>query len=196
MELAELQEMWNQHDKNIQENTRINKEILKNILVEKNEKKLSWVRLTAIINLILPIAILTILLIPRVEFSTEISFIIGAGLFAFVFVLFYFWSFQYFLKVSGIDFRSSITNTKKDLAELEKYKFKVSKLKYILIPFAGIGIFIMAEIPLFSKESVMPLLLIAIVMLISIYFTFKFSIVGFFRKINKEIAELEKLEKE
>ena len=194
MELADLQNMWIQHDKNLSENTHINKEILKNILIIKTEKKINWIRVKAIFNLILPIVLLTTILIPKVGFRTDSDFIIGMILFGTVFIISYIWAIQYFHKISHIDFKNAITSTKKDIKELEKYKLKITKFGYILIPFALIGIFLMAKIPIFSKDSLIPLFLIIIVMIVSIYVTFKFSIIEYYRKINDEIDEIEKLE--
>lgn len=194
MELADLQNMWIQHDKNLSENTQINKDILKNILIIKTEKKINWIRVKAIFNLILPIVLLSTILIPKVGFRTDSDFIIGMILFGIVFIISYIWAIQYFRKVSHIDFKNTITSTKKDIKELEKYKFKITKFGYILIPFALIGIFLMARVPIFSKDSLIPLLLIIVVMFVSIYVTFKFSIFEYYRKINDEIDKIQKLE--
>lgn len=194
MELTDLQDMWNQHDKKLTENIHINKNILKNILLIKTEKKMNWMRAKAIIKLILPILLLTIGLIPRLNFRTEYSFIIGAIMFGVVFLSGYFWNMKYFLKLSQIDLRGSITVTRKEIIELEKYKFKTTKLGYILMPFAVLGIFMMFEVPIFSKETILPILLILVVMAVSIYVTFRFSIFDFFKKLNHEIEEIEKLE--
>jgi len=106
----------------------------------------------------------------------------------------YFWSIKYFLRVSKIDFKNSITSTKKDVIQLKKYKFNITKLGYLLMPFAVIGMFMMIEFPFFSKSSLLPIALIILVMIISIYITFKFSIIERFRTINREITEIEKLE--
>jgi len=196
MELADFQNTWREHDKKVMENISINKTIFKNILTERAERKINWMRTKAIFNLLLPIVLLATILIPNIVYRNDINFIIGVVLFGSVFIVSYIWAFQYFIKVSRIDFNDTITSAKKDLIELEKYKFKITKLGYILIPFAIIGIFMMIEIPLFSKNTLLPIMLIIITMLVSIYITFKFSIIESFKKINHEISDIEKLEKE
>ena len=194
MEMTDFQNMWTQHSKDISENTRINKQILKNILISKTERKINWIKAKAIFNLILPIILLLTILIPRISLRADSGFIIGSILFGVVFIITYFWAVKYFLKVSRIDFKNSITSTKKNIIQLEKYKFKITKLGYMLIPFALIGMFMMLEFPFFTKSSFVPISLIIIVMIISIYITFKFSIIERFRTINREIIEIEKLE--
>ena len=192
--MTDLQNMWTQHSKDISENTRINKQILRNILISKTERKINWIKSKAIFNLILPLILLTTILIPGIRLRVDLGFIIGGILFGIVFILGYFWSVQYFLKVSRIDFKNAMTSTKKDIIKLEKYKFKITKLGYMLIPFALIGMFMMLELPFFTISSLVPISLIIIVMIISIYITFKFSIIERFRTINREISEIEKLE--
>jgi hypothetical protein len=47
MELAELQNIWQEYDKKLSENTRLNKEILRLILIEKPQRRLNWIRIKA-----------------------------------------------------------------------------------------------------------------------------------------------------
>jgi len=194
MEMTDFQNMWIQHSKDISENTQINKQVLRTILITKIERKINWIISKAIFNLILPIALLTTVLIPRISLRADSGFIIGSILFGVVFIITYVWAVKYFLRVLRLDFKSSITSTKKNIIQLEKYKFNISKLGYMLIPFGVIGMFMMIEIPFFSKSSLLPISLIILVMIISIYITFKFSIIERFKTINRDIIEIEKLE--
>ena len=83
-----------------------------------------------------------------------------------------------------------------NIKKLEKCKLRLTRLTYILMPFGIIGIFLMAKFPILSKDSLLPISLIIMVMIISIYYTFKYSIFERFRKLNMEIDEIEQLEKE
>ena len=196
MELADIQNTWREHDKMLMENIRINKEIFKNILTERAEKKIRWMKAKTIFSLILPPIFLIIFFISKLEYRPDTNFIIGAILFGTVFITSYIWTVQYFIKLSEIDFKNAITTTTKNLTELKKYKFRNTKLGYMLIPFAMIGIFMVFEIPIFSKNSILPIFLIFATMIVSIYVNFKFSINESFKRINQEIIEIEKLEKE
>lgn len=194
MELTDLQQMWTQHNKDVNENTRINKLLLRNLLISKTSRKLNWIKVKTIFNMVLPIVLVATILIPRIEMRNELNFIIGSLLFGIVFIIGYIWNIQYFLKISKIDLTNEVTKTKKDIMEFEKYKFKTTKLSYMIIPIALIGMFMMMEFPFFAKSSLVPISLIIFVMLSSIYITFRFSIFEWFRKINNEIVEIEKLE--
>ena len=92
-----------------------------------------------------------------------------------------------------------VLSIKKVIAELEKYKIKTTRLRYLLMPFAMIGFLLMIIHKItfsFNFVSIIPLLLIILVFISSMYFTFKYSIYERFRKLNKEIDDIEQLEKE
>jgi hypothetical protein len=196
MELIELQNIWQQYDKKLSENTRLNKEILKMMLKSKPEKRVTWIKLKAAFNLILPIVIILAMMVPRVEFRNETSFYVGFLLFGPFALLTYYWAIRYYLLINKIDFNNSIATTKKNIKEVEKYKIKMTKFGYLFSPFAMAGVFMIANIPILSKHSFLPISLIISVFIISIYVTFKHSIFERFKKINMEIDEIEKLEKE
>lgn len=196
MELIELQNIWQQYDKKISENITLNKEILRRMLQSKPEKTITWIKLKAGFNLILPIVIISVMMIPNVVFRNEISFYIGFLLFTSFALITYYWAIRYYLLLNKIDFNSPITLIKKDIKQVEKYKIKVNKFSYIFAPFGITGVFLIANIPILSKHSILPFSLILLVFVSSIYITFKYSIIERFAKINKEIEEIEKLEKE
>ena len=196
MELIELQNIWQQYDKKLSENTRLNKEILKMMLKSKPEKRVTWIKLKAAFNLILPIVLILGILVPRVEFRNETSFYIGFLLFGPFALLTYYWAIRYYLLITKIDFNQSITTIKKNIKEVEKYKIKITKFGYNFVPFAMTGVFLIANIPILSKHSILPISLIISVFIISAYITIKYSIVERFKTINREIEEIEQLEKE
>jgi len=196
MELIELQNIWGQYDKKLTENTRLNKEILRRMLISKPEKRLNWIKISAGFNLILPIVLILLVLVPHIQFRSSIDFYLGLGLFSAFSLITYIWAIRYYLLICKIDFSEPILAIKKEIAELEKYKIKMTRIGYIFAPFAMIGIFIMAQIPIFSINSIVPFSLIILVMITSIYYTFKYSIYERFRKLNLEIKEIEELEKE
>ncbi len=196
MELIELQHIWEQHEKKISDNTLLNKEILRRMLISKPEKRLNWIKIKAGINLILPIGLILLVLVPHIQIRSTIDFYMGLTLFAAFSLTTYIWAIRYYLLICKIDFSDPILTIKREITELEKYKIKITKIGYLLAPFAMIGIFLMAQIPLFSIHSIVPTSLIILVMITSIYYTFKYSIYERFRKLNREIMELEELEKE
>ncbi|MBZ4677205.1 MAG: hypothetical protein JG782_1825 [Anaerophaga sp.] len=94
-----------------------------------------------------------------------------------------------------MDFSESLTSIKKKVKQIKKYKIKLKKVSYILMIPGIVGIFLMGGFPLFSTSSVFPVTLIVLVMLFSVYLTFRYSVGEHFRKLNQEIEALEKLEK-
>jgi hypothetical protein len=196
MELIELQNIWQQYDKKLSENTRLNKEILKMMLKSKPEKRVTWIKITAAWRLLLPIVIILVMMVPRVEFRNETSFYVGFLLFGPFALLTYYWAIRYYLLINKIDFSNTVATIKKNIKEVEKYKIKMTKYGCILSPFGLIGVFLIANIPILSKHSLLPISLIISVFIISLYVTFKYSIFERFKKLNMEIDEIEQLEKE
>jgi len=195
MELIELQNMWKQYDDKLSETTRLNKEILKRLLQSKPERRLNWIKLKAGFNLVLPIVAIGLVLLPNIKFRNEIDFYAGFSLFGIVYTLLYYWAIRYYRLIIKIDYTNSITLIRKKVKQLEKYKIKITRLGYILIPFGILGIFLMANFPIFSKHSILPLALIILVFFCSVYYTFKYDVIEQFRKIDIELDEIEQLER-
>lgn len=197
MELNELQNIWSQYDRKITDNTHLNKEILKRMLMSKPEKRLNWIKIKAGFNVLSPVILILMIKIMDMKFSLTSSFYIGLSLFLTLFIINYIWNIRYFLLIRKIDFSGAILSIKKQIAELEKYKVKTTKIRYLVMPFAIIGIFFMLiQKPIFNTESIVMFVLILLVYISSIYYTFKYAISEQFKKLNKEIIEIEELEKE
>jgi len=196
MELEELQNIWLQYDRKITDNTQLNKEILKRMLISKPEKRLNWIKIKAGFNVLSPVILILLIKVMDMKFNLTSSFYIGLSLFLTLFIINYIWNIRYFLLIRKIDFSGAILSIKKQIAELEKYKIKTTKIRYLIMPFAIIGIFFMLiQKPIFNTESIVMFALIILVYITSIYYTFKYSISEQFRKLNKEIFEIEELEK-
>jgi ABC-type multidrug transport system fused ATPase/permease subunit len=195
MELNELQAIWQRYDNDLKENTRMNKEVLRHILISKPQKRLTGEKIKAGVNLILPVVLVLLVLLPNVQYRASVEFFGGALMFGTVFSVIYYWSVRYYLLIGKVDFSEPVTVIKKNAKHLEKYKIKLKRIGYILMAPGITGIFLMGGFPLFSRESIVPVSLIVFVMAASIYLTFRYSIVEQFRKLNREIAALEQLEK-
>jgi len=199
MELTELQNIWQEYDKKISENTRLNKEILRLILLEKPQRRLNWIKIKAGLWIFSPVLFVSLILILNVQFNISTRFFIGLGLFLPVYIITYIWDIRYFKLIRGIDFAMPVLSIRKVITELEKYKIKTTKIRYLLMPLAMAGFLLMIIHKItfsFDFLSILPLLLIILVFFLSMYFTFKYSIYKRFIKLNKDIDEIEQLEQE
>jgi hypothetical protein len=198
MELTELQNIWHEYDKKLSESTRLNKEILRLMLQSKTKRRLNRIKIKAVLSIFSPVLFVTLLLALDVQFSITARFYIGLGLFLPVYLITYIWDIRYFTLIRNIDFSMPVLTIKKVIAELEKYKIKTTKIRYLLMPFAMAGFLLMIihKITIsLNFLSILPLILIILVFGSSMYFTFKYSIYERFNKLNKEIEEIEQLEK-
>jgi hypothetical protein len=199
MELAELQNMWQEYDKKISENTRLNKEILRLMLLSKPKRRLNWIRVKAVLTIISPILFIPLLVSQDIQLHQNARFYIGLCLFLPTVIIFYIWDIRYFRLLGNVDFSRPVLSIKKVIAELQKYKIKTTRIRYLLMPVAMAGILLMLiqKVTIsYDFMSLLPLLLIILVFVSSMYITFKYSIYEQFKKLNKEIDEIEQLEKE
>lgn len=199
MELLELQNIWQEYNKKLSENTRLNKEILRLMLLSKPQRKINWIKIKAGLSIFSPVVFVTLLLVLDVQFRITTNFYIGLGLFLPIYAITYAWDIRYFNLIRNVDFSMPVLSIKKAFAELEKYKIKTTRIRYLLMPVAMIGFLLMIiqRITIsFNFVSIIPLLMIILVFISSMYFTFKYSIYERFRKLNKDIDEIEQLEKE
>jgi len=197
MELIELENIWKEQDKKITNSISLNKEILRRMLIAKPEKRLNWIKIKAGFNVLSPIILPLLLMIMKVQFQLTTQFYIGLSIFSIIYLTIYIWDVKYFLLIRKIDFSDSIIVIKKSLAILEKYMIKKTRFRYMLMPFAIIGIFLMLFQKLvFNIESIIFFILVVLVFLSSLYYTFKYSVFERFKTLNKEIKEVENIEKE
>jgi hypothetical protein len=199
MELSELQNIWQDYDKKISQNTRLNKEILRLMLISKPQRRLNWIKIIAGLRIFSPLVFVTVLLILDVHFQISLSFYIGLAMFLPVITITYIWDIKYFILIRKIDFSMPVLTLKKEIAQLEKYKIKKTRIRYMLGPFAMAGFLMMIIHKInFSLNfiSMLPLLLMILVFLSSMYVTFKYSIYERFKRLNKDIYDIERLEKE
>ena len=199
MELSELQNIWQDYDKKISQNTRLNKEILRLMLISKPRRRLNWIKIIAGLRIFSPLVFVTVLLVLDVHFQISLSFYIGLAMFLPVITITYIWDIKYFILIRKIDFSMPVLTLKKEIAQLEKYKIKKTRIRYMLGPFAMAGFLMMIIHKInFSLNfiSMLPLLLMILVFLSSMYVTFKYSIYERFKRLNKDIYDIEQLEKE
>lgn len=200
MEWTELQAIWQQYDARIAENTRINKEILKRMLSTKPDRRVNWVMLQTGAGLLLgPILVLIIFSLPTIRFSTGIKLFLGILMYGGGCLISYFWSVKYFIMLRKINFTNPVTTTRKQINQAEKFQTKTLKIGYLVfMPIIFTGVFLLSDMRIpgsLSLYSITPLLLCIVVMIVTLYFRFRWKN-WWFKKLNTELDEIEQLEKE
>ena len=197
MELLELENIWKECDRRIADNNRINKEILKKILIRKPERILTQMKIKTILSLLSPIILIAWIDITDYQFHDTLSFYIGIALFIPICTITYIWQLNYFLQIHTLDLSDKTLNIKRKMAILEKYKIKVTKIGYMLMPVAIVGALLtFCQRFVLNTEFIIMILLIAIISIASAYYRFRYSIRERFRILNNEIEEIERIEKE
>jgi hypothetical protein len=206
MELMELQNLWLENNRKLDETLRLNREIMNKLLKVKPEKRLIRIKAEALITLILPFILLTLIasgvLNPKIKAHSDMPFYLGVFLFGVTFLTNYLFTANYYRLLLKVDFSQTLIEIKTRILKAEAFKLKLTRISYMLMPFAITGIFMILGIPFFSMktdlpiQSYLPLLLIVLVFIASAYVTFKYTLVERFRKLKSEISEFEKLTNE
>lgn len=195
MELEQLQNMWLQSDKVILDKVSLDKNALKEIIQSKTANKLNWIQFKTGFSLIAQIFVVGVF-ISKIQFRDDLYFYIGALILGALATILLFWTVDYYLRIGKTDFSRPITSIKKQIKKVEKHKFRITKIGYALSPFALLGTVLLIGIPAFQNDLLYVFLLTLVVFIISIFYTFKYSIFEQFKKINKELDEIRQLEKE
>jgi hypothetical protein len=194
MELFELQELWQQTDKKISENIQLNKEILRKMLISKPEKRLTWMRARALFNLILPLFITVIILIPNFKFQPTIACFFGIGIFCFTFVISYVWAVKYYLLLRKIKFSDSILTIKKNVTTMGQFKIKITRLSFLLVPIILVSMFLMMPIHITNDSALLKFSLFIVLFAICAFLSYR-TIIQQHQKLNDEVLEIEELER-
>ena len=196
MELEELKSAWIQHERVLLENTSVNKEMLRKLLLLNVGKRIDWLKIKKLAGLILPLIGIVFIVIPRIQFSLQFDAVLGLILFGSMCIISYIWLIREYLLIEKLNLNESITTVSKQLRVIERYKLKITKNAYILAPFMIVGVFLSAGIPFLSTKMIPFYALCIIVFLISTYIRTKHGTVARLRKLEKDIEEISKLERE
>jgi hypothetical protein len=194
MELDELKTVWLQHEKTLVEQTRVNFELLRRILISNTEKSINWLKIRTLASLILPVVLIIFIAVPRVTYPFTGEVIAGLMLFGSLAVITYAWTLRYYLLVEKLDLNEPITSVSRQVKMLIKYKLKIKHYGLAMAPFAVIGIFLSAGIPFLSVKMIPFYALMGIVFLVSTYLRSKHGSIVQLKKINQDLEEIAKLE--
>lgn len=196
MELDAIKNSWKQENLQIAANVQLNK----SALMEKINKETGWMKKKNLLVLLFRIpfpVIILILLFTNIQIRNIFNFYVGLGLFL-GFASFTLWGLiGYYLKLRKLDLTESYLENKKKVSELELFKLKMTKRNYCSSPVGIAGIFLMINMPLFTTtEGAIMLLLIMTIMAISIFVNLRYILPAQFKRLNKEMEEIRKLEEE
>jgi len=197
MELSELQHIWKEYDLKIDENTQIDKCLLKEVLIRKPIKKINWLQLKALLQLIAP-AIVLFLFFTRVKLREPgLELYIGISLFLCLVLLGYVWAITYYLLLRRIAFSESALTVKSQLIKIKRYKIRTLQWNYLLWPPTILSLYLMLNINssfnVIFNQAVIPVLLCVVVFILFSHYRF-ISLNVQFNQLNKELEEIQELE--
>jgi len=195
MELNDFQQTWMQQEQKLQETLGTNKLLLKELLTGRTEKKASFIRNKALLDIILPIPMLAII-IATFELRNDVLFYAGLLISVFCFVLTYYYAIRHFINATRIDFSKAPVEFKKDMKVMELYKLKTRKISLLLAPVFVAGIFMFSGMQVLSKNMIPFYILIFLVAGITYVISRNYGFKSRIEILNRDILELEILETE
>lgn len=206
MDINILQEMWTDYDKKLSENTRINKEILKQILISKPEKRFSKLVFKAGLEVVGSIVFLIYFFIRYVSFQPTVTFFCGMAVFTITMGIPLAGFIRYFFMLYRMSFTDSVLELRRKMNESKKFRGVIVRNANLLTPFLLISAWFILS-PDFTSAIIHSLRIISepigyIPGIIAIVFIFgkrildKRMIRDRYKKIDQELAEIEELEKD
>ena len=196
MDFNEIKSAWVQHEHMLLENTRVNRELLRKLLVTRAAKRIDWLKIKTFAGLIVPFVILVLIVIPRLEFTLEIERVIGYVLFVPLYILSYVWAIRLYLLIERLNFKEPVLSVRKQLRLVERFKLKIKRYNLMLAPLLIIGIFLSAGIPVFSAMMIPFYILMVIAFLIGQHIRSRYGLVAQINRIDDEMKEIAVLEKD
>ena len=144
MELNELKEIWKQAEVGIDQPLTVNREFMRKLSLEKTQASLNYLRLGAIVELVVNFIFLTPFASYAINHSDELKFAIPALILTSMGIATIAWNIYSLILLSTINYFESITVAQR---KLTKYRynnlFRQRTLLYILVPLSWGAILIL-----------------------------------------------------
>jgi len=205
METNKFQEMWTDFDKKISENTRLNKEILKRILISKSERRFSQVTLKVGIEVVVILIMLVYFFVKHVSFQPTIVFSLGLILFVAAIGIPIIGHIRYFLMLNKLNFSESVLSLKKKINESERLKEKNIRRDRFMVLFILISTWFISQdykdvltfhSKIFSEPFYMVTLLFSVIVSVIAVLSIKHFRDKTLDRLNSELTEIEELERD
>jgi len=201
METNELQEMWTDFDKKISDNTRLNKEILKRMLISKSERRFSQVTLKVVIEVVVIIAMLIYFFVKHVSFQPTIVFSLGLTIFVAAIVIPIIGHIRYFFMLYKINFSESVLSLKKKIIESERLREKNIRHDRFMVLFILISAWFISQdyrdvLTSHSRIFGEPFFVVSVIVSVIVVFSIKHLRDKTLYRLNSELTEIEELERD
>lgn len=201
MEANELHGMWADFDKKVSENTRINKEVLKRMLVSNAEKKFSRVTVKVGLEVVVVLIMAVYFLVNHVSFQPTLLFYVGLTTFVTAIGIPIMGHIRYFNLLNKLRFSESVLSVKKKINESERVRAKNSRRdRYMVLLILLSAWFISHDysevVSVHSKLYVEPVVILAVIVSVVVVYAITRFRNNTLDKLTHELAEIEALERD
>lgn len=195
MELSELENLWNEYDSKLAENIKINKKILRNMLIQKPVKTLSLMRIRILFQIVACILIV-IFFFKEVKLRDP-GFELYTGLILISLLLFFslFRALKYIAMLRSVSLIGAVLPIRERLIKIERFKLLTAKYNFIITPPSILAVILIAPVRFNQQQIIIPTLILILAYLIVSYSKMN-GIEKEFLELNSQLVELEQLEEE
>ena len=201
MEANELHGMWADFDKKVSENTRINKEVLKRMLVSNVEKKYSRVTVKVGMEVAVVLMMVVYFLVKHVSFQPTLLFYVGLTTFVAAIGIPIMGHIRYFNLLSKLSFSESVLSVKKKINESETVRAKNSRRDRFMVLLILLSAWFISHdytevVSYHSKRFVEPVVMLAVIVSVIVVYAITRFRNNTLDRLTREMTEIEALERD
>ncbi len=194
MELEELKKSWTHFDKKLDGQRIIDKEVLKQIILNRPEKRLKWMRFQSMLSVIIVPFVLLMVLPGTMKYQDTLVFWLGASILFLFFVYAMLRGFLYYKKLNAINiFKDTIIETRRKIIVVTRFAKWGRDLSIIVIPVLLIGLSFWSGMNFFGTQKLLFTIVFLFVILFLSRIKPKIYILDPLKRVEDELAELEDL---
>lgn len=203
MDINNLQQIWSDYDEQLSKKTHLNKEVLKQKLMTKPQKKLNELTERAGIEIVGYALLVVLFFVKFVDFRGTLFFVLCLVVFLAILVYSFTERILYFQKMYRMNLSDSMLTMKKKINEAHVFKKKITIRAYILLPVELCAAWFMLSPKMMQFLGNFPQrpieyfnIILGIVLIISFRLLDKRTMSDSFKNLKKELDEIEELERD
>lgn len=198
MEIKDMQEVWSRYDDHIVEHNRLNRDILRRMLIAKPEKRIERYKRSFAFSLIFGL-VMTLFFFTKVinydNYTNAVLFYISGGVIGIFFCVATYANYKYYSLINLLRMSDPVIKIRENLARIQTFIRKFSLLRMCIAPIVCAAILYVSGFKFSTANSAVFLIVIVSLMVVS-SISAKKRLSEEFRRFNSELDELENLEKD
>lgn len=149
MEIDDLQKAWAQYDKKLNENLKLNEQLLRTMNLDKSKKEMNLPFAHELVSLIVAGICMIFVISTTYKFAGNVELLLSGILTSIIIALAFIGAYKKIKILSNIDYhKASIIDLQRSLLKFDRLYLKCKKIEFILIP-----VFVLVALPILAMGS-------------------------------------------